>query len=150
MKRLSFILFILILLFSFAQLSWAKKSIKIGSVYILSGAFSTYGEFAKKGINMAIDEINKKGGILGRKLTVKFEDSKAKPPVAIRAIRKLVYEEKVDFLVGLDSSGVALGVVPMIPELKRILIIKEGNIKNKNKEGIEIQKTNLSAFLKTG
>ncbi len=101
----------------------AKKPLKIGAVYILSGAFATYGQFARNGINLAVDEINAKGGILGRKVEVTFEDSKAKPAVAIRAFRKLVYEEKVDFLVGLDSSGVALGVVPTLPELKRILII---------------------------
>lgn len=101
----------------------AARPVKVGAVYILSGAFATYGEFARNGINLAVDEINAKGGILGRKVEVLFEDSKAKPAVALRAFRKLVYEEGVDFLVGLDSSGVALGVVPTLPELKRVLII---------------------------
>jgi len=99
------------------------KPIKIGAVYILSGAFATYGQFARNGIELAVDEINAKNGILGRKVEVLFEDSKAKPAVALRAFRKLVYEEEVDFLVGLDSSGVALGVVPTLPELGKILII---------------------------
>jgi branched-chain amino acid transport system substrate-binding protein len=89
----------------------------------MSGPFSTYGQFAKKGAQLAIDEINAAGGFLGRKVEGYFEDSTGKPDVALRAIRKLVYQDKVDFLVGLDSSGVAKSVVPSIPQMKTPLII---------------------------
>jgi branched-chain amino acid transport system substrate-binding protein len=118
-----------VLLFSFVFLlltvlsSFAKEPIKIGYVYIMSGPFSTYGQFAKKGAELAIEEINKSGGILGRPVKGFFEDSTGKPDVALRAIRKLVYQDKVDFLVGLDSSGVAKTVVPSIPKMKTPLII---------------------------
>ncbi len=101
----------------------SKGKIKIGSVYIFSGFAATYGQFAKQGLLLAVDEINKSGGILGKNLEVYFEDSHAKPPIALRAIRKLVYEKHVDFLIGLDSSGVAKGVVPYLKELKVPLII---------------------------
>ncbi len=101
----------------------AKKPIKIGSVYILSGFAATYGQFAQKGLDLAKEEINAKGGILGHPVEISYEDSRAKPAIAIRALRKLVYEEKVNFLIGLDSSGVALGVVPILNELKTPLII---------------------------
>ncbi len=100
-----------------------KGTIKIGSVYIFSGFAATYGQFAKQGLLLAAEEINKSGGILGKKVEIYFEDSHAKPAIALRAIRKLVYEKKVDFLIGLDSSGVAKGVVPYIKELKVPLII---------------------------
>ncbi len=109
--------------FVFAPQAFAEKPVKIGFVYIMSGPFSTYGQFAKKGALMAIDEINAAGGFLGRKVEGYFEDSTGKPDVAMRAIRKLVYQEKVDFLVGLDSSGVAKSVVPSIPQMKTPLII---------------------------
>lgn len=101
----------------------AEKPVKIGFVYIMSGPFSTYGQFAKKGAQLAIDEVNAAGGFLGRKVEGYFEDSTGKPDVALRAIRKLVYQEKVDFLIGLDSSGVAKSVVPSIPQMKTPLII---------------------------
>ncbi len=107
----------------FAPQAFAEKPVKIGFVYIMSGPFSTYGQFAKKGALLAIDEINAAGGFLGRKVEGYFEDSTGKPDVAMRAIRKLVYQEKVDFLVGLDSSGVAKSVVPSIPQMKTPLII---------------------------
>ncbi len=107
----------------FAPQAFAEKPVKIGFVYIMSGPFSTYGQFAKKGALLAIDEINAAGGFLGRKVEGYFEDSTGKPDVAMRVIRKLVYQEKVDFLVGLDSSGVAKSVVPSIPQMKTPLII---------------------------
>jgi len=101
----------------------SKKPVKIGFIYILSGPFATYGQFAKKGALMAIDEINKSGGILGHPVEAYFEDSTAKPAVALRAIRKLVLQKKVDALIGLDSSGVAKSVVGTIEQLKTPLII---------------------------
>lgn len=98
-------------------------TVKIGFVYIMSGPFSTYGTFAKQGAELAIEEINKSGGILGEKVEGFFEDSTGKADVALRAMRKLVYQDKVDILVGLDSSGVAQTVVPSIEQMKVPLII---------------------------
>ena len=110
-------------LFMLTSSVFASKKVKIGFVYILSGPFATYGQFAKKGALMAIDEINKSGGILGKKVEAYFEDSTAKPAVALRGIRKLVLQKKVDMLIGLDSSGVAKSVVPVINQLKTPIII---------------------------
>ena len=106
-----------------ASTSYAEEPIRIGGIYILSGSAATYGEFAQKGINLAVDEINASGGILGRQVEMVFEDSQGKASVAVQAARKLVYSEGVDALVGLDSSGVAQGLVPTIPELQKPLII---------------------------
>ena len=111
------------LILSFSGIAQAKKPIKIGSIYIMSGFAATYGKFAKNGLTLAVKEINKSGGVLGRPFKVIFEDSRAKPPVALRALRKFVYEDKVDAIIGLDSSGVALSVVPVLKELKTPLII---------------------------
>jgi len=103
--------------------AWSAKTIKVGFVYIMSGPFSAYGQFAKKGAELAVDEINAAGGINGHPVEAFFEDSTGKPDVAIRVLRKLVFQEKVDFLIGLDSSGVAKTVVPSIPQMKTPLII---------------------------
>lgn len=101
----------------------ADKPIKLGFVYIMSGPLATYGLFAKQGAQLAIDEVNKAGGINGRKVEGFFEDSTGKPDVGIRMIRKLVYESEVDAVAGLDSSGVASAVTPVMKELKTPLII---------------------------
>lgn len=101
----------------------AEKPVKVGFVYIMSGPFATYGQFAKQGADLAIDEINAAGGINGRKVEALYEDSTGKPDVGIRAIRKLVYENEVDVVIGIDSSGVASAVAPIMNELKTPLII---------------------------
>ena len=67
----------------------AAKTVKVGFVYIISGPFSAYGQFAKQGAELAVDEINAAGGINGHTVEAYFEDSSGKPDVAIRVIRKL-------------------------------------------------------------
>lgn len=122
MKRLSSVL-LLVFILGFSLNVKAAETLKIGFVYIMSGALSTYGQFAKQGAEMAIDEINNAGGIMGKKVEGVFEDSAGKADVALRAIRKLVYQDKVDILVGIDSSGVAQTIVPSIAQMKTPLII---------------------------
>jgi len=97
--------------------------IKIGGLYILSGSAATYGKFAEQGIRLAMDEINAAGGVLGRPLALLMEDDQGKAAVGIQAARKLVYQDKVQALVGVDSSGVALGLVPTMKELRTPLIL---------------------------
>ena len=117
------ILPLLLICFIMTAPAWSSGTVKVGFVYIMSGPFSAYGQFAKKGAELAVDEINAAGGIDGKKVEAFFEDSTGKPDVAIRALRKLVFQEKVDFLIGLDSSGVAKTVVPSLPQLKTPLMI---------------------------
>jgi branched-chain amino acid transport system substrate-binding protein len=101
----------------------AEEPIRFGAIYILSGSAATYGEFAQRGINLAVDEINASGGILQRPVEVLYEDSQGKAATAIQAARKLAYQDNVDALLGLDSSGVAQGMVPTVPELQKPFII---------------------------
>lgn len=124
-KVLSIFLILSFLAFVFgpAPALAADNTVKLGFVYIMSGPFATYGQFAKQGAELAIEEINKAGGINGKKIEAFFEDSAGKPDVGIRVIRKLVYENGVDAVIGLDSSGVASAVAPIMKELKTPLII---------------------------
>ncbi len=101
----------------------AEKPVKIGFAYIMSGPFATYGQFAKQGAELAIDEINGAGGIAGRPVEALFEDTTGKPDAGIRVLRKLVYENGADVVMGLDSSGVAAAVAPLMKELQTPLII---------------------------
>lgn len=97
--------------------------IRLGAIYIMSGGAATYGEFARQGIELAVDEINASGGILKRQVAFKLEDGQGKADVAIQAARKLVFQERVDALMGLDSSGVANGLTPVVPELRKPFVI---------------------------
>ena len=99
------------------------KPVKLGFAYIMSGPFAIYGQFARQGVELAVDEVNAKGGILGRKVQALFEDEQGKADVGIRVVRKLVYDDGVDAVFGLDSSGTAEGVAPVMPELETPLVI---------------------------
>ncbi len=126
MKKVVSILLTLFFLAFASQSSPAlaeETSVKLGFIYIMSGPFATYGQFAKQGADLAIDELNAGSGINGKKIEAFYEDSAGKPDVGIRVLRKLVYEKGVDAVMGLDSSGVALAVAPIMKELKTPLII---------------------------
>ncbi|MGK7875147.1 MAG: ABC transporter substrate-binding protein [Xenococcaceae cyanobacterium] len=96
-----------------------SQPVRVGAMYLLTGGFATYGEFARDGINLAQEEINAGGGINGRPVEVIFEDE-GEP---VQTARRLVLQEKVDFLLGIDSSGNAEALVPTIPELERVLMV---------------------------
>lgn len=101
----------------------AKPPIKIGGIYSLSGVVAAWGAAARQGSMMAVSEINASGGILGRKVVLRFEDDCVSGEVGVRKARRLVLDWKADFLHGFNSSGVALAVVPSLPKLKRMVLI---------------------------
>jgi branched-chain amino acid transport system substrate-binding protein len=84
--------------------------IKIGVVTPLTGTYAGIGEQVKAGIDLAIKEINDKGGILGRKVEAIYEDEEANPNVAVQKAEKLFQVSKVDFLTGTVNSGSTLAV----------------------------------------
>jgi branched-chain amino acid transport system substrate-binding protein len=100
-----------------------KGPIKVGYQAIMSGALAGYGEFHKMGVTMAQEEINADGGIAGNKLVVEFRDSTLKKPVAIKNARYFVDSWGADFIAGVDSSGQALALAPIVAELDRVLIV---------------------------
>jgi branched-chain amino acid transport system substrate-binding protein len=101
----------------------AKKPagpIKIGGQGAISGAHADYGWQMMAGATLAIEQINAKGGILGRKLDLKFMDEELKPATAVKNARYLVTDWGADFLFGVDSSGSAMAVGPVLQELDRL------------------------------
>src|SRR5262245_24178148 len=75
----------------------AQKSIKVGMPMPLSGPPALFGEPASKGAQMFVDELNAKGGVLGRKIELLVRDSKADANEAVRVARELILKENVDF-----------------------------------------------------
>lgn len=94
-------------------------SVKVGAQGAASGAHADYGRQINMGATMAVEEINAKGGILGCKVELKFMDEELKPATAVKNTRYLVTEWGAHFLVGVDSSGSAMAIGPILPELKR-------------------------------
>jgi branched-chain amino acid transport system substrate-binding protein len=94
----------------------------IGVVVPLSGNSSNYGESARRGIDLAIKEINNSGGAAGRKLRPTYEDSKANARDGVNAIQKLISANKVQVIVGDIVSGVTLAAAPICESNKVVLI----------------------------
>ena len=93
----------------------AADPIKIGHVAALSGGSAQSGEAITRGLTVAIDEINAKGGLLGgRKLELIQRDDESTPPKGLTAARELIAREKVAIVFGGIDSPVALAMVPIL------------------------------------
>jgi branched-chain amino acid transport system substrate-binding protein len=92
----------------------AADPIKIGHVAALSGPSAQSGEAITRGLTIAIDEINAKGGLLdGRQLVLVQRDDESSPPKGVTAARELMSNEKVAAIFGGIDTPVALASVPI-------------------------------------
>ncbi len=106
--------------------AWAQeKPIKLGVMFVSSGPMGGYGKHGFQAVQLAIDEINAAGGILGRKVTALTADSKMQPPLGVEIAKRYILQEKVDFMIGPTSSGVAAALSPVITEHKMILVLTQ-------------------------
>lgn len=99
-----------------------EKVIKIGAMYPMTGRAGLYGKDSVAAAEMAVNEINAKGGVAGYKIELLTTDSKAKPPYAVRVAKRYITEEKVHFIFGVVSSGVGLAVTEVSKEFKKIFV----------------------------
>jgi branched-chain amino acid transport system substrate-binding protein len=99
------------------------KTYKIGSLQPLSGTAAAGGKTALVGVQMAIDRINKMGGINGRPVELIIADYESKPDVGRRKAEKLVVEDLIDAQVGGYLSNVCLACMPIYEEHKIVNMI---------------------------
>ena len=100
----------------------AQKPIKVGMPMPLSGPPALFGDPAAKGAQMFVEELNAKGGVLGRKLELLVRDSKADANEAVRVARELILKDNVDFLVGTLTSAEGPAVSVVAKENKIVFI----------------------------
>jgi branched-chain amino acid transport system substrate-binding protein len=110
-----FLVFAIALAASFSAYS---QTIKIGLVTALSGQSARAGEAITRGLTVAIDEINAKGGILGRKVELVRRDDEATPAKGVIAARELIFKERVAVLFGGLDTPVSLAIVPLVNQEK--------------------------------
>jgi branched-chain amino acid transport system substrate-binding protein len=102
--------------------AFAKDPIKIGFPIPLSGATAIYGVPILKGAEMAVAEVNAKGGVLGRPLELMSRDSKANADEAVRLARELIIKNNADFLAGTLTSAEAPAVSTIAKENKIVFL----------------------------
>ena len=100
----------------------AQKAIKVGMPIPLSGPPALFGDPASKGAQMYVDELNAKGGVLGRKIELIVRDSKADANEAVRVAREMILKDNVDFLVGTLTSAEGPAVSVVAKENKIVFI----------------------------
>jgi len=89
----------------------APKVVKIGDLGSKVGVFEGYGKYQSMGIQLAVEELNAKGGVLGHKIEVVIEDDDTKPAPAVRKAEKLILQDDVKLLIGAISSGATMAVM---------------------------------------
>ncbi len=116
---------VLLLAMFFGSAKAEDPPIKLGVMFISSGPLGGYGVNGQRAVEMAMEEINASGGVLGRKLAALFGDTKLKPEVASQLAEKFINEDKVDFLMGPTSSGVAMSLSELARKHKKILVVTQ-------------------------
>lgn len=118
-----------------APLAQAQQLYKIGASVGLTGYAATVDRAWRDGVQLAVDALNAKGGVMGRKLELIAEDNRSEPQEAVTVYRKMMSSDKVEiFLSGCVSAGnfaaapmVAKAQIPMV--LCSILPPKEEEVK---------------------
>jgi len=96
---------------------------KIGTEQPLSGAGAAGGKTALVGVQMAVDRINKSGGINGRPVELVIVDDESKPDVGRRKVEKMLVEDRIDAHVGGFLSNICLACMPVFEEHKVLNMI---------------------------
>ncbi len=104
---------------AYALPAGAQEPIKIGLITALSGQSARAGEAITRGLTIAIDELNAKGGVLGgRKFVLVRRDDEATPAKGVTAARELIFREKVAVLFGGLDTPVSMAIVPIVNQEK--------------------------------
>ncbi|SAL51621.1 ABC transporter substrate-binding protein [Caballeronia concitans] len=90
------------------------QTVSIGATLPLTGASASVGEDQRRGAELAVEQVNAHGGVLGGKLKVIVEDSGGSAPTALSAARKLVSVNKVPVVLGEFSSGITIPIAQYV------------------------------------
>ena len=102
---------------------------RIGTILSVTGPGAFLGDHMKRGMELAIEEINAKGGINGRRIEWVFYDAETQASKAVTATRRLIEQDKVDIIVGGgNASGLALAMVPIVEKAQIPFISTEGSM----------------------
>jgi branched-chain amino acid transport system substrate-binding protein len=101
--------------------------LKIGMTAALSGGVALFGVAAQNAAQLAVDELNDAGGVLGRPVEFIARDSQARPEEGVAQARDLILTEGIDLLLGPVSSGVALAVTEIAHEHEVPFIVHTSN-----------------------
>ncbi|MBK9604947.1 MAG: ABC transporter substrate-binding protein [Betaproteobacteria bacterium] len=95
-----------------------RPPIKVGAMIPLTGGGATVGESGQIAVQLAVRNINAAGGIAGRQIQLVIGDYQTEATVGVSEAKRLVFQEKIDLLIGPTYSQVTLAVLPILNEAK--------------------------------
>ena len=98
----------------FAGSAFAAGEIKVGYLTALTGDYAGYGQTELKSAQLAVEEINKKGGVLGQKIVLVPYDWRTRAEDAVNAVRRMVAQDKVVAIIGANASGANIATAPIV------------------------------------
>lgn len=101
----------------------SKEPIKFGIIGPYTGPNAKPGQSMKQGVNLAVEEINKAGGVKGRQLVAMFEDDASVPAQSVSATEKLINKDEVAFLIGTFNSATTLADMKIIERDKTPMLV---------------------------
>jgi branched-chain amino acid transport system substrate-binding protein len=102
----------------------ANEPIKIGMSQPLTGDIAASGTYVANGAKVAVDVVNRSGGVLGRQIQLILEDNKSNPKEAVATAEKLLSGDKVPVLLGAWGSTLTLAIMPRLLEYKVPMIVE--------------------------
>ncbi len=109
--------------------------ILLGHVASLTGNEATFGDSTDKGIRLAVDEVNARGGVKGKQIAVKTYDDQGKPEEAAVASTRLVVQDKIAVLLGEVASSRSLAMAPIADSNKVPMVTPSSTNPRVTKEG---------------
>ena len=101
--------------------------VRVGMVDPVTGVYAAVAQGELEGAKLATDQLNKKGGILGRPVALLIEDSANDVGVGVQKTRKLIERDQVSFIIGDVNSGIALAMTQVTSEKKVLHIVSGGH-----------------------
>lgn len=102
----------------------SAQTIKIGVNEPLTGPFAASGTYVVNGAKIAADEINAKGGVLGKKIELVIEDNKSNPTEAAAVAEKLITSDKTPVMMGAWGSSLTLAVMPKLMDYEVPMLVE--------------------------
>jgi branched-chain amino acid transport system substrate-binding protein len=99
------------------------EDIRIGFTGPITGPAAFLGQQMKWGAELAVEQINKNGGVLGRNVSFQMQDSQCRPADALSAAEKLLSQDKVDVLLGDLCSGATMALMPVVEKAQKPMIV---------------------------
>src|SRR6202048_4272603 len=100
------------------------QTIKIGVNEPLTAPLAASGTYVVNGAKIAADEINAKGGVLGKKIELVIEDNKSNPTEAAAVAEKLITSDKTPVMMGAWGSSLTLAVMPKLIEYETPMVVE--------------------------